>query len=68
MTFVTNTGAGGPTFASDDIAGVKWPQAKSSWGPTGTAADTSTTNPLPVQAAAVNFVFSTLNTSTFQSS
>jgi hypothetical protein len=46
-TFVTNPGAGGATFASDDISGVHYPRAKQVWGVDGVAVDTSLANPLP---------------------
>lgn len=46
--FVANPGAGGSTFASDDIAGVQYPRAKQSWGVDGVAVDTSLTDPLPI--------------------
>jgi len=34
---VSNPGAGGATFATDDIGGVDWPFAKLAWGPRDTA-------------------------------
>jgi len=45
-----NPGAGGATFASDEIGGVQYPRSKVVWGPDGTATDTDTgSNALPVQ-------------------
>lgn len=43
--------SGNETFANDDIAGVKYPRAKMTWGPDGTANDTDVASgkPLPVQ-------------------
>lgn len=43
-----NAGAGGATFASDDIGGVQYPRAKVVWGADGAANDTSAAAPLPV--------------------
>lgn len=34
---VSNPGAGGATFATDEIAGIDWPFAKLAWGPRDTA-------------------------------
>lgn len=45
---VANAGAGGATFASDDIAGVHYPRTKVVWGADGAANDTSAAAPLPV--------------------
>jgi hypothetical protein len=42
-------GAGGATFAADDIAGVHYPRAKVVWGADGTANDASAAAPLPVK-------------------
>lgn len=43
--------SGNETFANNDIAGVKYPRQKSTWGPAGTANDTDVASgkPLPVQ-------------------
>lgn len=43
--------SGNETFANNDIAGVKYPRNKVTWGPAGTAndADVATGKPLPVQ-------------------
>jgi hypothetical protein len=43
--------SGNETFANDDIGGVKYPRAKMTWGPDGTANDTDVASgkPLPVQ-------------------
>lgn len=49
--YQTNTGAGGPTFASDDIGGVQHPRAKIEWGEDGSATDSSLSAPLPVQSS-----------------
>lgn len=48
---VANAGAGGSTFATDDIGGVHYPRSKVTWGPDGTAndADVASGKPLPVQ-------------------
>lgn len=43
-----NAGAGGATFATDDIGGVQYPRAKVVWGADGAANDTSAAAPLPV--------------------
>jgi hypothetical protein len=45
---VTNPGAGGATFASDDIAGIQYPRVKVTFGDDGAAVDASATNPLPI--------------------
>jgi hypothetical protein len=49
--FITNAGAGGNTFASDDIAGVHHQRVKVEIGADGAAADVSTANPMPVSDA-----------------
>jgi hypothetical protein len=38
----------GPTFATDEIAGIDYPRAKVVWGVDGVATDASASNPLPV--------------------
>jgi len=38
----------GPTFATDEIAGVDYPRTKIVWGVDGVATDASASNPLPV--------------------
>lgn len=43
-----NPGAGGLTFATDDIGGVHYPRTKMCWGADGAANDTSAANPMPV--------------------
>lgn len=49
-----NAGAGGATFASDDIGGVQYPRSKVVWGVDGAAVDASASNPLPtVQTGAL---------------
>lgn len=49
-----NTGSGGDTIASDDIAGVKYPRSKIVIGADGTNdGDVSSANPLPVSLASV---------------
>lgn len=48
--FVANAGAGGSTFASDDIGGVQHPRVKVEWGADGAANDAAVAAPLPVQA------------------
>lgn len=47
--FVANAGSGGNTFASDDIGGTHYPRVKISHGADGSATDSSTASPLPVQ-------------------
>lgn len=47
--FVANAGSGGNTFASDDIGGTHYPRVKLSHGADGSATDSSTASPLPVQ-------------------
>ena len=49
--FVTNPGAGGDTFAADDIAGVKWQRVKLALGADGSATDTL---PTPANFTAVS--------------
>lgn len=39
---VANPGAGGSTFATDNIGGVNYPRSKMVWGPDGTATDVDT--------------------------
>jgi hypothetical protein len=46
--FTSNAGAGGATFASDDVGGVQYPRVKATFGADGTATDISAANPLPV--------------------
>lgn len=47
--FPTNAGAGGVTFASDDVAGVHFPRLKLALGADGAHdADVSAANPMPV--------------------
>jgi hypothetical protein len=38
----------GPTFATDEIAGIDYPRSKVVWGVDGVAVDASASNPLPV--------------------
>ena len=47
--FQANAGNGGSIFAADDISSVLYPRVKGTWGADGTANDTNTTTPLPVQ-------------------
>ena len=49
--FVANPGAGGDTFAADDIAGVKFPRSKIGFGADGAYADVSAANRLPVDVS-----------------
>lgn len=46
-----NVSSGTEVFANDDIGGVKYPRAKMTWGPDGTANDTDVASgkPLPAQ-------------------
>lgn len=43
-----NTGAGGDTIATDDLAGVKYQRVKVNFGSDGSATDVSSASPLPV--------------------
>ena len=43
-----DAGAGGATFAADDIGGVHYPRTKIAWGVDGAAVDASASNPFPV--------------------
>lgn len=45
---VANPGAGGVTFATDDIGGVHYPRVKLVWGADGSGNDASAANPIPV--------------------
>ena len=47
--YTTSLETGGPAFASDDISSVHHPRVKVEWGADGTANDTDTTAPLPIQ-------------------
>ncbi|MBT9158923.1 MAG: hypothetical protein DDT26_00172 [Dehalococcoidia bacterium] len=49
--FVANPGAGGDTFAADEIAGVKFPRSKLGFGADGAYADVSDANRLPVDVS-----------------
>ena len=51
--FVTNTGSGGPTFASDTISAVEYPLAKMAWGAAGAVNQASLTSPIPAQVQPV---------------
>lgn len=51
--FVANAGAGGSTFASDDISSVQYPRVKHSWGRDGVASDVGTVFRL-ISAASTN--------------
>ena len=42
--FIANPGAGGDTFAADEIAGVKFPRSKLGFGADGAYADVSDTH------------------------
>ncbi len=46
-----NSGSGGDTIATDDIAGVKHQRVKIQYGVDGSATDVSDTNPLPIDDA-----------------
>lgn len=47
--FIANAGAGGDTFAADDVAGIKFPRTKLSLGADGAFdGDISASNPMPV--------------------
>lgn len=47
-----NAGAGGATFASDDIAGVQYPRVKLVWGADGSVNDASAAAPIPMSVIA----------------
>lgn len=47
--FVANPGAGGDTFAADDVAGVKYPISKLDIGADGVSSPVTASNPLPVE-------------------
>jgi len=49
--YVANAGAGGSTFAADDISSVLHPRVKVEWGADGAATDASLAAPVPVQSA-----------------
>lgn len=46
-----NPGAGGPTFATDEVSSAHWPYSKLAWGPDGTAniVDVASGKPIPIQ-------------------
>jgi hypothetical protein len=46
-----NSGSGGDTIATDDIAGIKHQRVKIQYGVDGSATDVSDTNPLPIDDA-----------------
>jgi len=48
---ILNTGSGGDTIATDDIAGIKHQRVKVQYGVDGSATDVSDTNPLPIDDA-----------------
>lgn len=50
---IADPGAGGATFATDDITGVQWPFTKQAWGPRDTANEVDDTDGkrLPIKAA-----------------
>jgi len=80
--FVANPGAGGDTFAADDVAGVKYPYSKIDIGGDGVSSPVTAANPMPVSGPLTNaelraanvpisnnatvFLFSTNNSSTVQ--
>ena len=45
---IANSGSGGPTFATDEIAGVHFPRSKVTFGVDGVATDVSAADGLPV--------------------
>lgn len=45
---IANSGSGGPTFATDEIAGVHYPRSKVTFGADGVSTDVSATDGLPV--------------------
>lgn len=47
--YTTNAGAGGSTFASDEISSVQHPRVKVEWGTDGTVNDAQISAPLPTQ-------------------
>jgi len=48
---ILNSGTGGDTIATDDIAGIKHQRVKIQYGVDGAATDVSDTNPLPIDDA-----------------
>lgn len=45
---IANSGSGGPTFATDEIAGIHYPRSKVTFGADGVSTDVSATDGLPV--------------------
>lgn len=61
---VANPGAGGATFATDDIGGVQYPRSKITWGPDGTANDVDAgATALPVQGTVTSIIIGSITTS-----
>lgn len=52
--FTANPGAGGDTFAADDVSGVKYPVSKIDVGGDGASLPLSNANPMPVSLRNVN--------------
>jgi hypothetical protein len=52
--FTANPGAGGDTFAADDVAGVKYPYSKIDIGGDGVSSPVTAANPMPSNDAAGN--------------
>ncbi len=50
--FTANPGAGGDTFAADDVGGVKYPYSKIDIGADGVSSPVSAANPMPITATA----------------
>lgn len=49
--FIANAGAGGDTFAADDVSGVKYPYSKIDIGANGLSSPVNASNPMPVTGA-----------------
>lgn len=51
---VNITPGSGEVVAADEVAGAKYQRVKIAWGADGTAGETTTSNPLPVQTVTAN--------------
>lgn len=59
--FTANPGAGGDTFAADDVAGVKFPISKLDVGGDGVSSPVSAANPMPTVDASGNALLASLS-------